>query len=42
LLVKARRIGLIDSVRPEIEKLIEAGLRIDPEMLKKVYTTIGE
>jgi predicted nucleic acid-binding protein len=42
LLVKARRIGLIDSVRPEIEKLIEAGLRIDPETLKKVYTIIGE
>lgn len=42
LLVKARRNGLIGSVRPEIEKLIEAGLRIDPGTLKSIYSTIGE
>ena len=42
LLVKAKRIGLIDSVRPEIEKLLEAGLRIDAETLSTIYSTIGE
>jgi predicted nucleic acid-binding protein len=42
LLVKARRTGLIGTVRPEIEKLLEAGLRIDAETLNSIYSTIGE
>jgi hypothetical protein len=27
---------------PEIKKLTQVGLRIDPELLKKVYQKIGE
>lgn len=42
LLVMAKRIGLINAVQPEIKKLTEVGLRIDPELLKKVYQKIGE
>ncbi len=42
LLVKARRTGLIGTVKPEIEKLLEAGLRIDAETLNSIYSTIGE
>lgn len=42
LLVKAKHTGLIGSVRPEIEKLLEAGLRIDAETLNTIYSTVGE
>lgn len=42
LLVMAKRFGLIDAVKPEMSKLTEVGLRIDPDLLTKVYHRIGE
>lgn len=42
LLVMAKRVGLIKAVRPEIEKLLGIGLRIDPVLLSNVYQKIGE
>lgn len=42
LLVMAKRVGLIDAAKPEINKLRDVGLRIDPDMLTKVYRKIGE
>lgn len=42
LLLMAKRRGLIDAVRPEIDKLIGAGLRIDFAILDKIYKKIGE
>lgn len=42
LLVMAKRVGLINAVKPEINKLTEVGLRIDPDLLKEVYQRIGE
>jgi len=38
----AKRFGLIKTVKPEINKLIEIGLHIDPNLLAKVYQKIGE
>lgn len=42
LLVMAKRVGLINAVKPEINKLTEVGLRIDPDLLTEVYQRIGE
>lgn len=42
LLVMAKRVGLIEAVRPEIEKLLGIGLRIDNVLLSSVYHKIGE
>ena len=42
LLVMAKRTGFIHAVRPEFEKLIKAGLRIDFAMLDRIYKKIGE
>lgn len=42
LLVMAKRVGLVNVAKPEINKLIEAGLLIDPDLLTKVYQRIGE
>ena len=42
LLLMAKRVGLINAVQPEINKLADVGLRIDPDLLKKVYQKIGE
>ncbi len=42
LLVKAKRTGHIKLVRPEIEKLVNAGMRIDTDLLHDIYLKIGE
>jgi len=42
LLVMTKRAGLVKAVRPEIEKLISVGLRINPGLLSSVYKKIGE
>lgn len=42
LLVMAKRVGLIHAVKPEINKLTEVGLRIDPDLLTKIYFRSGE
>ena len=42
LLVMAKRMGLTDEVKPGINKLKEVGLRIDPDLLTKIYQKIGE
>ncbi len=42
LLVMAKRMGLTDEAKPGINKLKEVGLRIDPDLLTKIYQKIGE
>jgi predicted nucleic acid-binding protein len=42
LLVRAKREGLLDAVKPAFDRLIAAGLYIDPELIKKVLCSIGE
>ncbi len=42
LLVMAKRVGLINAAKPEINKLIEVGIRINPDLLAKIYQGIGE
>ncbi len=42
LLVMAKRKGHIYAARPELEKLIKSGLRIDFAMLDRIYKKIGE
>ena len=42
LVVMAKRVGIIKDVKPQINRLIEVGLRIDPDLLRVVYQKIGE
>lgn len=42
LLVKAKREGLIKSVKPAFGRLVAAGLYIDPKLIKKVLTSVDE
>lgn len=42
LLILAKRTGYIHAARPEIEKLVKAGLHIDFAMLDRIYKKIGE
>ncbi|MCF8105969.1 MAG: DUF3368 domain-containing protein [Desulfohalobiaceae bacterium] len=42
LLVMAKRVGLINAAKSEINKLTKVGLRIDLDLLTKVYQRIGE
>ncbi len=42
LLIMAKRFGLINAVKPELNKIIEVGLRIDSDLLTKVYQRISE
>ncbi|MDM8553320.1 DUF3368 domain-containing protein [Desulfococcaceae bacterium HSG7] len=42
LLVKAKREGLIEAVKPSFEKLVAVGLYIDPALMKKVLNSIAE
>ena len=42
LVVMAKRVGIINDVKPQINRLIEVGLRIDPDLLRGVYQKIGE
>jgi len=42
LVVMAKRAGHIQAAKPEFEKLIKAGLRLDVAMLDRIYKKIGE
>lgn len=42
LLLLAKRCGLIQAVKPAMNKIIEAGLYISPDVLASVYKRIGE
>lgn len=42
LLVMAKRLGVVDAVKPEINKLREVGLRVDPDLLAAIYQKISE
>jgi predicted nucleic acid-binding protein len=42
LIARARRKNLIPFAKPAIEKLISAGLYIDPEIIARVLRAIGE
>ncbi|WP_208596346.1 DUF3368 domain-containing protein [Desulfovermiculus halophilus] len=42
LIIMAKRVGLIGEAKPEINKLKELGLRIDTDLLTKVFQKIGE
>jgi predicted nucleic acid-binding protein len=42
LLIMAKRVGLVKAVKPEINKLIDVGIRIDHRLLAEIYSKIGE
>ena len=42
LLVMANRLGVINSLNPEINKLREVGLRVDPDLLATIYQKISD
>ncbi len=42
LLIMAKRVGLVKAVKPEINKLIDIGIRIDHRLLAEIYLKIGE
>lgn len=42
LLTRAKRMGIIDELRPYVEKLIAAGARYKPELLREVLANVGE
>jgi predicted nucleic acid-binding protein len=42
LILSTRRNGYVEAARPEIEKLRDAGLHIDPDMVDRVLQKIGE
>jgi predicted nucleic acid-binding protein len=42
LILLARRKGLLNLAKPEIERLKSVGLYIDPIMLTRILTRIGE
>jgi predicted nucleic acid-binding protein len=42
LIVKAKKEGLLEVVKPTFEKLIASGLYVDHQLIEKVLTSIGE
>jgi predicted nucleic acid-binding protein len=42
LLIMAKRTGLVKAAKPEINKLIGVGIRIDHRLLAEIYSKIGE
>ncbi len=42
LLVKAKKEKLIDCVKPAFEKLVESGLYLDPQLIKRILASVGE
>ncbi len=42
LLIMAKRVGLVKAVKPEINKLLDVGIRIDHRLLAEIYSKIGE
>jgi predicted nucleic acid-binding protein len=42
LLTMAKRVGLVKAVKPEINKLIDVGIRIDYRLLAEIYSKTGE
>lgn len=42
LLVRAKKEGLLEIVKPAFDRLVASGMYIDPELAKSVLTSIGE
>ena len=42
VLIQAKQQGVISSVKPSIEKLIEIGFRLDKKLIAKVLRSLGE
>jgi predicted nucleic acid-binding protein len=42
LLVKAKKEKLIDRVKPAFEKLVESGLYLDSQLIKRILASAGE
>lgn len=42
LLTRAKRLGIIDAVRPYTDKLMAAGARYSPVLLREVLANVGE
>ncbi len=42
LVVKAKKAGLLDTVKPAFEKLIASGLYLDSRLVNQVLTAVGE
>lgn len=42
LLGRAKRIGLVSTIRPWITRLVEAGVPYDPDLLRTFLSAMGE
>lgn len=42
IIVRAKKEGLLEVVKPTFEKLIASGLYVDRQLIEKVLTSIGE
>jgi predicted nucleic acid-binding protein len=42
ILVQAKQTGLISSVKDTIQKLVEAGFRLDKKLVERVLKALGE
>lgn len=42
LLVKAKNMGIIDAVKPAFDRIIKAGLYIDPILMDNLLKGLGE
>lgn len=42
LLIRAKHMGIIDELRPYVEKLVVAGARYKPELLREILANAGE
>ncbi len=42
LLIRAKQVGLVKAVKPEINKLVDVGIRIDRRLLAEIYSKIKE
>ncbi|MFH2113753.1 MAG: DUF3368 domain-containing protein [Spirochaetota bacterium] len=42
ILVKAKRLGMIQSFRQEVSRMIEAGIRYSPQLVETLCAQLGE
>jgi len=42
LLARARALGLVDAVRPWVERLVEGGAWYDDDLIRRVLASLGE
>lgn len=42
LLGRAKRMGALSAVRPYVERMVDEGIRFDPQLVKRVLVELGE